>query len=443
MLNQPIQKQFGLLAWVLFMLFGSGLQAQQELGLYFTRDIWQANRVNPAFITDHELHIGIPNIYYNASLDQLSYDKVVVTQSDGDRGLDMTTLINRLDENNHLLANVELEAFSASFGINNLRISVHMAGKFSSFIDYPKDLIEVGWNGNAQFIGETVDIAPDLHFFAYNELGVGVATKIAGVSVGARLKLLGGIADISTDRTSATLYTDPDIYQLTLNTNYRINSSAVLVYNGDGDFEIDLDELTVDGFFSGNPGVAIDLGASMEFGKLEVSASLVDLGFIHWKRNVRNYLSLNDQTYEGLDFSAIVRSDEIDFEETLDSLRNIFDFKESNNSYRTGLPGKIYIGANYQFNDMVQFGGLFYSEVYRGQIFPAFALSGRARFSRIFSMGAVYAIRNQTYTNLGINMVLRLGPVQIFGVTDNIVAAFQPFDSHNVNARIGLNLAFR
>ena len=43
----------------------SGLFAQQELSLHFLRNTWQSSKTNPAFITDHKVHYGLPNLYYN------------------------------------------------------------------------------------------------------------------------------------------------------------------------------------------------------------------------------------------------------------------------------------------------------------------------------------------------------------------------------------------
>ena len=419
------------------------LFAQQELGLHFMNNIWQANKTNPSFITPNKVHYALPSLYYNIAHTGAAYNDVVVTNSQGENVLDVGAILDGLADNNQLFTNIELETTSFSFGIKNIRFSINHAFKLNAYLDYPKDLIELGWNGNSQFIGETIQIGPDFQAYAYSEYGIGAAMKILGVSAGARLKILTGIGDVSTERTKASVYTDPDVYQLTLDTDYKINTASFLSYGGGTDFEIDFGEFSADDLLSSNLGMAIDLGANFKIKNVEVSASIIDLGFINWKKNATNLHSLGSYKYEGLDFSNIIHDDEIDFEGTLDTLGEIFDFQETNNAYKTMLPTKMYLSGSIHVGKMWDFGGLFYSEMYRGNFFPAFAASARASLGKIASVGAVYSIRNQTFDNVGLNATIKLGPVQIFGVTDNILAAFQPYDSQNVNTRFGINLLFK
>lgn len=433
---------------LLFILFLTSsvcsLFAQQELSLHFLRNTWQASKTNPAFMTEHKFHVGLPSLYFNVSHTGPSYNDVVVKSTNGENVLDISRVLNSLSDENQLFTNVELETVSVAFGIKNIRFSINHAVKLNSYLNYTKDMVELAWNGNSQFIDQTITIGPDFQTFAYNEFGLGAAMKFLNVSAGARLKVLTGIGDASTSRDDATLYTDPDIYQLTFNTDYRINSSSFLAYNQNGDFELDFGEMSAKQLFTQNLGIALDLGASIKLSeKLEISASIIDLGSIKWKKNTTNYISEGAYTYEGLDISDIVNDESISFEETIDTLAEIFDFDEVSESYTTMLPTKFYLSGNYQINDIFEVGGLFYSEIYRGKLFPAFAASASMSLGKIASVGAIYAVRNSTYNNIGLNATVKLGPVQIFAVTDNIMAAFQPYDSRNANARLGINLAFK
>jgi len=432
------------LLFICFLAFtASTLYGQQELSLHFLRNTWQSSKTNPAFMTEHKVHYALPSIYFNIAHTGPSYNEVVVKSTNGENVLDISNVLNALSDNNQLFTNLELETTSVSFGIKKIRFSFNHAFKMNAYMDYPKDMVELAWNGNSQFIDETIQIGPDFQAFAYNEFGLGAAMKFLNVSAGARLKILTGIGDVSTSRTDASLYTDPDIYQLTFNTDYQINTSSFLAYDNNGDFELDFGEITAERLFTQNLGLALDLGATIQLKKLELSASIIDLGAINWKKNTTNYISKGDYTYEGLDISDIINDESITFEETVDTLSDIFNFDETSKSYTTSLPTKFYLSGNYQVNNMLQVGGLFYSELYRGKLFPAFAANATVNIGKIVSVGAVYAIRNQTYNNLGLNATFKLGPVQIFAVTDNIVGAFQPYDSRNVNARFGINMAFK
>ena len=426
----------------LFPLFTSSVFAQQELGLHFMTDIWQSSKTNPAYTAQSKIHFSLPSTYYNISHTGATYNDFVVTKN-GENVLDIGAVIDQMGDQNQLFTSVETETFSISIGVKNLKLSFNHAIKFNAFMDYPKELVQLAWNGNSQFVGQTISIGPDVHAFAYNEFGIGVAAKILNVSAGARLKILTGIGDLSTERTKAEVYTDPDIYQLTFNTDYLINTSSFFAYDGSEDFEIDFGKVSFNDVFASNLGTAIDLGASFRFKNIDISASIIDLGFISWKSNTVNYHSQGTYKYEGVDISGIIRDDSISFEGALDSIGEVLDFKKSYKNYSTMLPTKIYLSASYDVGKLWTFGGLFYTELYRGKVYPAFAASARAKFGKMLSIGATYAIRNKTYDNLGLNAIVKLGPVQIFAVTDNLISSFKPYDSRNANLRLGLNLMFK
>ncbi len=431
-----------LIPLIILSLFISSLYGQQELGIHFMRDIWQSSKTNPAFTSLTDINVSIPNFHYNISHTGASYNDAVKVDENGENVLDIGSVIDQLDDQNQLFTTVESETFSVAFRIKKLRFSINHAMKFNAFLDYPKKLVQLAWEGNSQFVDQTISIGPDFQAFAYNEFGIGIATEISGISVGGRLKILTGIGDVSSERTKAEVYTDPDIYQLTFNTDYLINTSSFFTYDGGDDFEIDFGDPKFNDVFASNLGAAIDLGASFKLRNIDLSASIIDLGFIGWKQGTENYHSKGTYTYEGADISGIIRDDSISFAGTLDSIGDILEFKKSNNNYSTMLPTKIYLSANYSLGTMWNFGGLIYSELYRGKVYPGFALSARGRFGKILSIGATYAIRNKTYDNLGLNAIVKLGPVQLFVVTDNVISAFQPYESRNANMRFGINLMF-
>ena len=284
--------------------------AQQELSLHFLENTWQSSKTNPAIMSEFRFHYGMPNLYFNIAHTGPSYNDVVVS-SNGENVLDIGAVISQLADNNQLFTNFEFETTSASFGLKKIRFSFNHALKFNAFFDYPRDLVDFAWNGNSKFIDQTIEIGPDFQAFAYNEFGVGAAMKILNVSGGVRLKLLTGIGDVSSERTSASLYTDPDIYQLTFNTDYRINTSSFFKYNQDGSFDLEFGEFSVDQLLTQNLGLAVDLGAVVELKKLKIAASVIDLGGIKWKKNATNYTSEGSFTYEGLDVSEIINDDDI------------------------------------------------------------------------------------------------------------------------------------
>jgi hypothetical protein len=426
----------------LFLLAVNFVVAQQELGLHFMSDIWQSSKTNPAFKAQSKIHYSLPSFYYNISHTGASYNDFVIVDENGENVLDIGAVIDQMADQNQLFTSAETETFSFSIALKKFNLSFNHSMKFNTFFDYPKELVQLAWNGNSQFVGQTLSIGPDFQAFAYNEFGIGVAAEIFNISAGAKLKILTGIGDVSSERTKAEVYTDPDIYQLTFNTDYLINASSFFRYGGGDDFELDFGDASFNDIFASNLGAALDLGVSFKLKNIDVSASIIDLGFIGWQKNTVNYHSKGTYTYEGVDISGIIRGDSISFEGALDSIGEVLDFKETYRNYSTMLPTKVYLSASYDIGTILTVGGLFYTEIYRGKVYPSFAASARVKFGNILSFGATYAVRNKTYDNFGLNAIVSLGPVQLFGVSDNIISAFRPYESRNANLRFGLNLMF-
>ncbi len=440
MLKQFIIGCLLLLAW-------PPLTAQQELSLHLMREVANASLSNPAFIADSSrIAIGLPSLYFSYHHTAGSIDQII-RRSDGTKVLDVDELIRTAKDENDLSVNLELQSLYFQYQLGSLAVSLHHAVKSNTFLRYPKTLPQLFWQGNSQFIDQTVEFAPEQQSFAYNELGLGLAFGQGGWRIGGRAKLLLGIGDVSTSRHSASLFTSNDVYQLRLDTDYKINTSlfdASFLFDSLSNVGIEYgweDMINFRDFAGQNTGVAFDLGLQYQWNdRLELAVSVIDIGEINWKKNVTNYHSQGTFNYDGLDFSNILRDKNISFEGVSDTIEKIFNFKESQGEYSTRLPSKIFLSALYQLNDRWQLGGMYYQENFRGYSFPAFGLSARTRLANRINLGVIYALRNERFDNLGINASARFGPAQIFMHTDNVLAAFRAYDSDNVNFRAGLNL---
>ena len=188
------------------------LSAQQELGLHFMQDNWYARTTNPAFDSPNKLIVGLPGIYNNLLITNLVYHDLVV-ERDGKRVLDIDAGIEKLGTNNRIRENLSVETIQLGFKVNKMLISVGHTVRFNAYLDYPKTLPQLIWQGNAQFIGQDVDFSTDTQLFGYNEFSLGLTLPVLpNFYVGGRIKYLSGFGDISTERSNLSLYTDDDAY---------------------------------------------------------------------------------------------------------------------------------------------------------------------------------------------------------------------------------------
>ncbi len=429
---------------VFFLLLTFSLTGQQELGTHLMRGVWQASYSNPALVPDAKIVVGLPGLYQNLGLTGITYNEVVVEEN-GSRYIDLNRAVDALDEDNFIRENFTFETLSLGLRFGRLTLSAGHRLHFNAYANYPKTLIQLIAQGNAQFIGQTVDIGHDYQLGGYNELYLGAAVEVGfGLTVGGRFKLLNGFADISTDRNDLTLFTSDEAYELTLNADYRINTTGSLDYDGFRDitFNYDFTDFEAGDLFSINSGYAFDFGARYEIGPLDIAVSILDLGKINWEEESANYSLAGAFEYQGLDIARQVLEDSTDFGSAIDTLAEKYEFVETNNTYETDLGPRFYLSGTYQLTPRLRLGGVFYTESYRNESFTAVALAANAQVSRLLAVGGLYAIRNNRFDNLGLNAAFTLGPAQLMFATDNLLTVFRPLDSNSMNFRLGINLVF-
>ena len=223
---EVIQRHFSkfLGSVVIVLLFSIQLSAQQELMLHSMSDIWHSSSTNPAFFPENKrIAIGLPGIGLDATHSgNITYRDIFV--KNGDRTiLDFTNALDKLDPTNTVQFEQRIETVSLGFQLpGKIWLQAGHANRLSGSITYPKALPALIWDGNAQYIGQTVDIALQTKLSNWNEWSVGLGKAFGGFQVGLRAKYLTGTSAMKTDEghKSATITTSNDIYQLALATDY-------------------------------------------------------------------------------------------------------------------------------------------------------------------------------------------------------------------------------
>lgn len=434
-----------LFSLLLCAFFLPTLQGQQELSTWFYTNLQQSQALNPAWNAQQEkLTFTLPGLYFNAEL-PAAFNDFVGENAQGQTIIDPGPVLDASDPTDQILSHLHLNTVGVGFNAAGFRWTFQHSVRVHEFLEYPIEMLRVGWEGNAQYIGETVPIGPDFQVYAYNEFAVGLSRTFGKLSIGVRGKYLNGVGDVSTERdqTFATLFTSDDIYQLELNTDYRINSSAYVRINDIDDVDLNIDNYDIGELFNRNAGWAIDLGASLAVNdQLTLSASAVDLGQIVWKEAVENYTSAGTFTFEGLQFDNIFNQDSLSFQQAIDTLDQIFEFDETSESYTTSLPARFFVGGTWQLNEKWSLGALYNLESFRGQSYSAVAVNGQWAPIQGLRLGASYAWRYERLDQLGLQVIGQIGPVQLYALSDNVLAAFRPNESESTNGRVGLNLIF-
>jgi len=432
----------------LLLLLGctSPLLAQLDLGTHFMRGTWQAYQSNPALLPQQRITIALPHFYGYGEVSGFTLDKVLEKDAAGTTVFNVDKAISLLKPQNYIRDRVDLGTLGVGFHVGDWYLSLGHTIRQSAYLKYPKELAQLAWKGNAQFVGQEIQIAPNIGIQAYQEISLGLGFQPSKhFTIGARIKLLNGVGNISSYHNNFRLSTSNDVYQLGVDADYGLNTAgAQLKYNGFRDINANLGIATFNwnSAWTNNTGFALDLGASLKLGQLELAASIQDLGQINWKQDVTNLAIKGKYSFGGLDIFPQVWQDSVKFSSLLDTLESRFKVMETKQVYATVLPTYSFFSANLHLSKKTSLGILAYGERIAGEWFPACALSGQTELFKGFTLGAVYVARNKRFNNFGVNTSLKIGPLQVFAATDNLLTLLKGSSSNTINGRIGLNLVF-
>ena len=438
-------KKYLLLTGYLFLSIFT-ITAQDELSLHFMMDNLAASQTNPSLLPESNLVIGLPNVGFNLYHSSGNFNDIFKDNADGGLDVDFGSWISQLSPENELTTNLEIETLGFFLRKGKIGIQVNHEIRFHSSFLYPDTYIKLIGEGNGQYIGEKVNVGSDIQQDIYHAIALGLSYQLNDkINVSVRPKILFGIGNTMTSKKEAFIETSDEYYETTITTDYQLSSTGILQYDVDG-FDFDFESLS--NGFSSNTGFALDLGMQFKpIEKLTVNLSWIDgLAKINWKENAQIYESKGTESYEGvaIDFSDILQGNSVNLTNASDTLNfdNLFKFTSEDGSYSSELPSRIYLSAGFQLTKKYALHGLFYNENFRGNNRQAYSLGVQAQLHKYINIGVNYAYRFNSATNVGLNTTFKIGPVQLFAATDNIIQALQPSAANNVNGRVGLNLVF-
>ena len=440
----------------LFCLFFAGeMVAQQELMLSTLPEVWHSNSINPAFYPKGQrFFIGLPAYSIDvAHSGDIAYDDIFREEGDS-TVIDLGSAIDKMEPENDVWYDQRIETVSLGFRTKNdlWGFQAGHAILTTGWSQYPKELAEFLWYGNAPYVGETLEIGPQADIFDWHEWSAGISRRIGKFNLGARFKYLTGAGAVQTDenRTQISVYTDPDIYQLTIKTDYVFYSSSIVEAVDTAGLGYDFSTNSFGGNPSTqNPGYAFDLGFDAQLSeKLSVSASVLNLGgSISWKKETAAYTSNNEYLYEGTiipGIDIINGSDSLDFDAKLDTLNDIFQFAKNteNVNLTTTLPLRFYAGASYRLTPKWTLGFNAMYETLNHRTNTALGVSARWQLLDWISLGGMYSANSRSPYNLGFHLMVQPGPFQVYVMSDNLLNGFNVRSESAVNFRLGASMVF-
>ncbi|RPI46822.1 MAG: hypothetical protein EHM46_00110 [Bacteroidetes bacterium] len=456
---------------ILSCLF-QGLDAQISNSLYFMYGVPQSNRINPALQPKCGFYLGFPllaPLRMEVASSSLAYKDIIYPHPSEDSLIlflhplaDKEAFLARLQPVNFLAS--DLGTSLASFGFRTAAgfFSVDLTMRVDGSFYYPRDLFRFIFSGPDE--GEVFEFdGLGIDFSVINEFAMGWSASITeNLQVGARGKIMFGIADISTRESEMTLSSSRDSWLI--RSNMILNASmpfARVNYDGEGlieDVQIDedlenADPFSIPGYLFNfrNLGVGADLGINYRpIEPLQLSLSAVDLGFISWNDGVHRAEYDTEYEHTPFELDPFEFSEEYSFGEFLDSaisrigdsLFNSLHFTE-NDSYTRRLNARFYAGASVYLTPNINFGLLSRTAFLNRKVTQQFTASANFTTGRFINLTLSYSYMNNYLKNMGGGLAFNVGPLNLYLISDNALnLVFWPHESRSVNLWFGMNLVF-
>ncbi len=420
--------------------------AQQNNTLFLMHDLPQSNIVNPAVSIKNKYFIGCPIIgstHLNLYSTGFKFNDMYYVEN-GFLHFRPEGGISNFSNLEIVEGEAQLALLSFGYRVHNTYYTFSINEKANTIQILSKNLFQFMFEGNSTFEGQRVSLSKSgINAIHYREYAIGIAKDInKKLSLGIRGKLLFGKGNIYTKSFNAYLITDENTFQSTLVSSADVYTSFPFYYNINNNGQVThFETLNNENWLkyamnNQNLGLGLDIGAIYKFENgLTISASILDIGFIHWKTNAtllhsEGTLELTAESYaNGLDHS----------EELIELFKNTYYPYISYHEYTAQLFPATYLGCSKLINNQYTLGLTLHNEYYKHIIHNTLTLSANTNITENINTSISYSIQNKQATNIGLGIGVTLGKVQIHAISDNVPAFFSVRNTRNFNLRFGLS----
>lgn len=456
--------------YLLTLLLAVNFSVVAQVHTMYYLPVPQAHRLNPASAPKCDFFLGLPvgsSVYIESYNNSVTFDDLFWKDPESNQIIhplhpssNQDEFLAKFSKKNSLATNAYINLLSFGFRVRSMYFTFNATSRFDESFSYPGDFMNILIRGNSN--GEVFDFSAfEVNTSEYIVYAVGVSRKFLGdqLSVGIKPKLITGVGTVRSMNNNISLYTSYE--EWILDSQMEINMSLPGVtypLNEDGGLDLE-GEFVVDSSLSepskwqtlllGNLGFGIDIGAHYRpIDEVEVSLSLLDLGYIKWTNSTHNAFLDGSFTYDGVEISLSDTSTNF-LNNITDSLVSNLQFTGNNNSFKTYLSPKLYIGGRYFITSRIDVGLLSLIDFTPAGTQANVTLLANWRPVSMVGLSASYSPFRGTAKTFGLGASVYLGPLNLYLVSDYIPTSYKkvnnvpvPASQSYFNIRAGLNLVF-
>lgn len=451
---------------VLLFIFAVSIScfSQNKQILYNFTSVPQSMLINPGSDVKYNWFIGIPLFSgFSINVGSSGFSAFDLFANNGiDFNAKLRNVVFSTSRNDKVSINQQLEIFSGGFKLGDWQkgsyFSFGMYQELDLFSYMPKDYAILALDGNKDYLGKIFDFG-DLsakgELLSVFHLGYhkNVSEKLI---LGARGKIYSSIFNLSSTKNSGYFYTKPgttSIYEQVISSNVLVNTSGFTNYTDNYSDNVKSDILKKS-FFGGNLGLGFDLGLTYyPKENIQFTASIVDIGFIKHKSEVRNYSYKGYYKYEGLTPDFILGNSNNLIKEFYDAI----PLETLSLKYTTWRPVKFNSSIQYSFGDSRNTdcnclgNEMKFKNSVGAQLFvmsaprtPLMALTTyyRRKFFDFLEMKSTYTIDSYSSKNIGLGLSTTIGKVNFYVLADNLLEYRDVSKANSLSFQLGFNIIF-
>ncbi len=424
---------------MLFVLsLHSSTSAQSELTLYQMPDVPKIMSINPALSPWANTFVGMPgisNINLSVGSDFATFAEFGLTvdflqgEFDFDDEIDFEeVLLTKTTAKNQFISSNTIDLLSFGGRINKGFFAVAVTEHLDARLGFPRDLIQLfsdlGQEDPGGIVGQVYDLGNlsliGSHHRTYN---VSYSYDFSrDLTLGAKIGFVQGLGNA---------LIKPQNYRVMATTNGFESMGTLTAHSAGLPFLYGDEEISVSDYLlaSGNSGLVFGFGGQYRLSpKLDIAASVNNIGSIKWKNNAGAAVLTETFTEDQGGLGAY--SEELF---TIDS--------DTVAAYNTFLPAAFSAQANYYVLPFFSVSGLVYSRGTNGIRSTSASLAGNVRLLKVLNFTAAIHYVHQK-VGLGLGGSLNLGPLQFYLASDNAINLLTGNDINRVQLTGGVFFTF-
>jgi len=461
--------------WLLFLGIFTSLHAQNKQLLYGFKEVPQQILINPGAQVDYNGYIGVPllsHIHFNAGI--TGFSAFDIFADDGKNFNEkLRDVIYKLDSKDFFGFNQQLDVFSVGFSLktnleDRLFISFGMYQVSDMFSYFPKDYAVLAYEGNQNNLNRRFDFGQlSVSAEVLSVFHIGVNKKIdSRWTLGVRGKVYSSIAHASSTNNKGSFITIPEANN---NLNHIFDLDMKLQTSGISFLEESTKNDPVNVLrkrllFGGNLGVGVDLGFTYQHTpELTIDASIQDIGFINYSKDVQNYALDGYLEYDGIQSVFPQINSGQTAQDYWDEVKNdfdlLFEIDSTTTSYTKWRPIKLNSSVSYNFGrktekecDCLDKSDPTFQNRVGAHLFAIkrpnhlqWALSAfyYRKILKGLQLKTTYTVDAYSFTNIGLGMSASLGALQFYIMADNLLEYQNLAKSQSVSLQLGFNYIFK